>query len=573
MIQRNEYPRPQMRRDEWLSLNGEWQFAFGEEVREKDVFSEGALPQVINVPFSYQYPASGIGIAEHHDVTWYKRTFTLFSAETRRGALLCFNGVDYRADVWLNGRHVGTHLGGFAPFCIDVSAFLKQKNTVVVRCEDKLTPTLPRGKQSWLNDRFGCWYTPNSGIWQSVWLEFFDGDYVEKYALCPNVDDCSVSGEIVTGNGAATFCKMTVTYGGKEIKTQTFSLDGKHTRYKMGLMEQDFVDESFWWTPEKPNLMYLDAELYVGDKLADKVHLRFGMRKISVDGDRLLLNNRPYYQRLILDQGYFKEGGLTATSTEALKQDILLAKAMGFNGARKHQKFEDPYFYYFADELGFLTWCEMPSAYNFNADEQHALLDEWHQIVDVAKNFTSVVCYVPLNESWGVRKILSDPAQQNFARAMYYATKAHDPSRLVSTNDGWENLTETDVVSIHDYSYDSADFEKKYSPENLDFVYPAHRRLMALGNEYVGQPVVFSEFGGIAMQKDSQGEAWGYNSSAADDEEFYKRYGNLMEGVKKMWFSGFCYTQLTDVQQEVNGLLDADHKPKFDVERIKKMTE
>lgn len=578
MIQRNEYPRPQMRRDDWLPLNGIWQFCFDDCNRgsEKKYFGGAEFddPMQINVPFSYQYEASGIHDTQHHPYLWYKRTFELSEQQRKQSVLLCFNAVDYICDVWVNGMHVASHEGGFAPFSCDITQAVAETNEIVVRCYDPLDPTIPRGKQSWINDPFACWYVPNSGIWQSVWIEFFNRDCVERLTLTPDIDTCCVIGEIVTMNDLCDRAELVISYKDKVIKTCDLSLDGKYTRFCIKLMELDFVDESFFWSPEQPNLFYVDTKLFIGKECADTVGTRFGMRKISVDEHgNICLNNRLLYQRLILDQGYFEESGLTPPSAQALKDDILLAKEMGYNGARKHQKFEDPYFYYYAEELGYLTWCEMPSAFNFNTDEQAKLMMQWQQIVNVAMGFTSVICYVPLNESWGVRKILTDADQQNFARAMYYITKAQDASRLVSTNDGWENVSQTDIISIHDYAFDGSEFAKKYRKEMLDSIYPQGRKLMCVGNHYDGQPVLMTEFGGIAMQSpDGENGDWGYNTKARSDEEFYTRYGNLMTAMNETLFQGFCYTQLSDVQQEVNGLLDKHHKPKFDTARIRSLT-
>lgn len=577
--QRKEYPRPQFRRDEWIPLNGEWEFAFDDEntgIKKGYPTGRYALNGKINVPFTYQYEASGIADTDVHGVVWYRRCFEADCAEGRR-ALLCFNGCDYVADVWLNGVHVVSHTGAFAPFSADVTDYLSAdgRNVLVVRCFDPLDPTIPRGKQSWTGARFGCWYIPNTGIWQSVWLEFFGEDCIEKHSLAPDIDACAFSGEIKTLYGRADEAEISVFYEGKPVKKQRFSLDGRYTRYTVRLMESDFVDEAFYWTPERPNLFYADFKLFRQGRCVDTAHTRFGMRKISVDeGGYICLNNRRLYQRLILDQGYWKESGLTPPSAEAVKKDIELAKAMGYNGARKHQKFEDPYFYYYAEELGFLTWCEMPSAYNFNADETAALTKEWQEILSVARNFTSNICYVPLNESWGVRKILSDGAQQNLARTLYYLTKTVDPARLVSSNDGWENLDATDILAIHDYAYDSSAFAEKYRRESYDTLYPQGRKLMAEGCKYAGQPVLMTEFGGIAMRGEAKDGNWGYNAGAETEEEFFSRYKNLLDGIyASEEFQGFCYTQLTDVQQEVNGLLYPDRTPKFDMERLKKLTD
>lgn len=577
-FERNEYPRPQFRRDEWLPLNGEWEFELDDENDgEKRGLPTGrvALNRKINVPFSYQYAASGIKEEEFHETVWYRRTFFVGAEFAKKRALLCFNACDYETQVWINGGCAATHTGGYSPFSADITDFLTAgENSIVVRCRDPLDPAIPRGKQSWTGKKFGCWYIPNTGIWQSVWIDFFGTDCISAYSLIPDTDTCSFSGELSTLYGKADEVEILVSYDGQRIKKQRISLDGKHTRYTVRLMELDFVDESFFWTPEQPNLFYVDFKLFDGGREADTAHTRFGLRKISVDGSgNVCLNGRKLYQRLILDQGYWPESGLTPPSADAVKEDILLAKEMGFNGARKHQKLEDPYFYYYAEELGFLTWCEMPSAYQFNAGEIAAQTREWQEILATAQNFTSNICYVPLNESWGVRKILSDRDQQNYARALYYLTKAIDGSRLISTNDGWENVDTTDVVSVHDYAFDSSDFSKKYGRPEPDGLYPQGRKLMAENCKYAGQPILFTEFGGIALRETEGDGNWGYNSGAADETEFLSRYADLLRGVYGADFQGFCYTQLTDVQQEVNGLLYADRKRKFDTAKIKEITQ
>lgn len=575
MLQRNEYPRPQFRRNEWLPLNGVWEFCFDdsdEGVRLGYDTGRVAFSEKINVPFTYQYAASGIEDTARHERIWYRRMFT---PQKGKRALLCFNGSDYVTDVWVNGRHAISHTGGFSTFNADVTDYLHDgENVLVVRCFDPFDPTIPRGKQSWTGEPFGCWYIPNSGIWQSVWIDYFGDDCIEEYSLIPDYDKCSISGEIKTLRETADAAELEISFDGKLVKNARFSLDGKRTRYCVKLMEQDFVDPSYAWTPDRPKLFYIDFRLYKAGVCVDEAHTRFGLRKVSVDGSRVCLNNAPFFQRLILDQGYWEESGLTPPSAEAIRKDIELAKAMGFNGARKHQKLEDPYFYYYAEEMGFVTWCEMPSAYSFCADEIKAVLSEWQNIVTAARNFTSVICYVPLNESWGIRNAVDDEAQQNFAQSAYYVTKALDGSRLISTNDGWECVNVTDMIGIHDYAFDSSGFSDKYCAERYNDLYPQSRRLFCNGHEYCGQPVLLTEFGGIAMAGDTSEKNWGYNGAAKTKEEFYERYANLMSGIyAHKEFRGFCYTQLTDVQQEVNGLLYPNRKPKFDLEKIKRLTE
>lgn len=571
---RNEYPRPQFRREKWIALNGEWEFAFDDEkIGEKEGWQDGdkSLDKKILVPFTYQTEASGIGDESMHDVVWYRRKFTVEN-NGRERALLCFNGSDYITDVWVNGKHAITHKGGFAPFQADITDYLKNgENILVVRCFDTLDAFQPRGKQSWKEGkRFGCWYVPNTGIWQSVWIEFFDGDYIEDYSVYSDIDNQKVSGSVKVWYGVADEVSIAITSKEGKTMTKTFPVEQKHAVYELDIKELE--EDVKLWTLEDPYLYSMDIQLLSGGKQVDMGHTRFGMRKISVDKQgKICLNDKPIYQRLVLDQGYWNGSSITPPSAESLKKDIELAKAMGFNGARKHEKLEDPYFYYYADELGFLTWCEMPSAYHFCDTSVKNVMSEWLEILNVAKNFTSVVTYVLLNESWGVDEIVSNKKQQNFANAMYYATKAIDDTRLISINDGWENLERSDFISIHDYAYDDSEFATKYIEGDLDVIAPVGRKQIVEGEKYQGQPKLLDEFGGVAMATSTEGENWGYGEGAADVEEFYKRVDNLVKGIRKCGFQGWCFTQLMDCEQEVNGLLDHNHNPKFDIERLREI--
>ena len=573
-LERSEYPRPQFRREGWQSLNGEWEFAFDDK---NDGIKSGlwqgkrSLPLKINVPFSYQYPASGIGDASQHDVVWYRRAFEIAEENKGRRALLCFNAADYATDVWLNGVHVLTHTGGFTPFSSDITAYLKKgENIIVVRCEDTLNDAVPRGKQSWTGNPFSCFYIPNTGIWQSVWVEFFGEDCIAEHSLLCDYDKTELYSELTTLYGKADEAEIVVTLEGGLIKRERFSLRGRHNKFRFAL-PKDYTDD-YSWTPENPRLLYVDFAIYKGGKQADLAHARIGMRKISIDEyGKICLNNRPYYQRLVLDQGYWPESGQTPPSAESLKKDIELAKAMGFNGARKHQKMEDPYYCYYAEELGFLTWCEMPSAYRFCAEEVTAITKEWQEIVKAGRNCTSNVCYVPLNESWGAREIATDEKQKAFARSLYYLTKSLDPTRLISTNDGFETVNPTDILGVHDYDSEKAENFQKYAGEKYDGMHPQGFALYAEGEKYEGQPALLTEFGGRAIQTDAQGESWGYSGAAANEEEFIKQLGSIMQGVHSCNFQGYCYTQLCDVQQEVNGLLTVERKPKADMQKLKKI--
>ena len=311
-IERREYPRPQFRRENWQSLNGEWEFAFDDKndgVKSGLWQGKKSLPLKIRVPFSYQYPASGIGDTSQHDIVWYRRSFSLAEENRGRRALLCFNAADYQTDVWLNGVHILTHTGGFTPFSADITAYLKKgDNIIVVRCEDTLNDAVPRGKQSWTGKPFDCYYVPNTGIWQSVWLEFYGEDCIAEHSLFCDYDKTELYGELVTQYGKADEAEILVTFAGKLIKRERFTLRGRHNKFRFAL-PRDYTDD-YSWSPENPRLLYVDFALYKVGKQVDLAHARIGMRKISVDEHgKICLNNRPYYQRLVLDQGYWPESG------------------------------------------------------------------------------------------------------------------------------------------------------------------------------------------------------------------------------------------------------------------------
>ncbi len=387
-----------------------------------------------------------------------------------------------------------------------------------------------------------------------------------------DIDRRAICGYVETMYAQADELEITLRFQDRVLKKQRLTLDGKRTDFTLSLADAGFdFGELLWW-PDRPNLFGVDFTLYHRGSPCDQAHTRMGLRKIAIDRQgKICLNDRPLYQRLILDQGYWPESGLTPPSAEALKKDIQLAKAMGFNGARKHQKVEDPYFYYYAEELGFLVWCEMPSAYTYCEREVQTITREWQEIVNYAQNFTSVIAYVPLNESWGVRAIQTDAAQQNFAKSLYYLTKALDDTRFLSTNDGFETIEESDILGIHDYDIRRAEeFPAKYSG-CYDGMRPQGWPLFVDGHCYRGQPVLLTEFGGIAFVSDQQGQAWGYGSGAESGDALCARLEELVKGIVQTEFQGYCYTQLTDVQQEVNGLLYPDRRPKVEPERLKRI--
>ncbi|TMV49953.1 glycoside hydrolase family 2 [Paenibacillus mesophilus] len=577
-ILRPEYPRPQLVREHWLNLNGTWEFEFDDErIGDEQQWGLGAksFTRQIQVPFAYQSKLSGIGETGFHDLVWYKRSITIPENWSDQNIVLHFGAVDYAATVWVNGRQVAFHEGGHTPFQADITSALKQgDNVLVVRAEDfSRDVTLPRGKQYWKEDSASIFYTRTTGIWQTVWIEPVNRLHIRKLKFKPDIDRNEIQIRTFL-NRAPAGCKaevrIDIRFKDEYFASTTFSIRQAEESITIGL--HDFNDHGLgrWWTPNKPSLYDTTITLLVDGQVADTLESYFGMRKISVEAGKVMLNNRVYFMRLILDQGYFPDGILTAPSDEALKQDIELAKSMGFNGARKHQKIEDPRFLYWADKLGYLVWGEMANAYSYSEDYVRKVTQEWNEAIERDYNHPSIVVWVPLNESWGVPNILVDKRQQQHALAMYHMTKSLDDTRLVVSNDGWENMS-TDLVTIHDYEWRRGDLEERYSTLEKTLGPKPHRREVLVGGTvYEGQPILVTEFGGIAFKK-SEWEGWGY-SGAENEEDFLKKLADVVEPfLQSPHVQGICYTQLTDVEQEINGLLTYDRVPKAPLEQIKKI--
>ncbi|HEY6690247.1 MAG TPA: glycoside hydrolase family 2 TIM barrel-domain containing protein [Rubrobacter sp.] len=596
-IPRPEYPRPQLRRQNWTNLNGEWSFAFddsdaglsnGWQSVTPEELRSGNLPfdRKIVVPYCYQSKLSGIGETAFHDVVWYARTFDYAPADEER-LLLHFGSVDYRATVWVNGAQVASHEGGHTPFSADVTHALADEaseNVVVVRAEDPSRDvTIPRGKQYWKERSEGIFYTRTTGIWQTVWLEPVNRSRIDSIRLTPNVDAASVELEVsVRGVEPGMSLRATVELDGDQVLEDTFFVRSSLVERSLPLLRRgeapdtphlaDWPDPALW-SPEHPNLYDLRLELLdQGGEVRDRVDSYFGMRKIEAKDGEVFLNDRPLYQRLVLDQGYFPGGILTAPTDEDLRRDIELAKEMGFNGARKHQKVEDPRWLFWADTLGFLVWGEMANAYQYSPDYVRHMTAEWQEAVMRDYNHPCIIAWVPMNESWGVPNLASDKSQIEHLLALYHLTHSLDPTRPVVSNDGWEHAI-TDLCTIHDYRDAEAVAMSYATPESAVAAEPANRPVYVAGYAYRGEPMLITEFGGIAFSGDESGaEGWGY-STVADADEFLERYTSLVEALlRSSTIQGFCYTQLTDVEQEVNGLLTYDRRPKANLTPIREIT-
>lgn len=572
-------PRPDFFRQERTSLNGVWEFSFDDKgcgMEEK--WHQGhEFHQTIVVPFCYQSERSQIHDTNRHPYLWYRKQVMIPPEMAGKRVWLHFGAVDYEAMVWINGEYAGGHTGGHTSFSFEITSYINADRTaeIVVYVKDSYDIMQPRGKQHWNIQTDRCWYTATSGIWQDVWLEYTNGSRLEYSLITPDIDQKQVlvkvgfAEEIDAGQLA-----WQLTFAGELVKSGQLSISGSRESFCITMGNADPIDNLVYlWSPETPHLYDLTLILYRNGEMQDQVETYFGMRKIERRGDQILLNHYPLYQKLILDQGYWQESLMTAPDVQAYETDIELVKKMGFNGVRKHQKIEAPVFLYLADALGLLVWAEMPSNYEFGENGMTAMQKEYGEMILRDYNHPSIITWVPYNESWGVRDILWDKRQQSFALSLYYFTKALDDTRLVSTNDGWEAVT-SDLTGIHDYESDSEVFYQKYKDRDRILGWTAvGKMLYANGFSYQGEPILMSEFGGIAFEDENEGN-WGYNGKAKDTAEFLKRFAGLIEAIGRLdYLAGYCYTQLTDVEQETNGLLNQDRTLKVPLEEIRKIIE
>ncbi|HEV8130892.1 MAG TPA: glycoside hydrolase family 2 TIM barrel-domain containing protein [Acidobacteriota bacterium] len=566
---RAEHPRPDLMRADWQTLNGPWEFEFDDTDRglaERWYAGSRRLSRTIQVPYCFQSKLSGIADPSFHDVVWYRRTFQVPPHWQGRHLLLHFGAVDYAATVWINGEQAASHRGGHVPFSCDISDRLKAgDNIIMLRAWDPSTDlTIPRGKQYWQPKSQGIFYTRTSGIWQPVWLEAVDAVHVKQLRITPDVDQSQVSVEVFLSRIVPDL-KLRVTARLRDVvqaQSEVVCLNDRPAT-TLNLVNQQV------WSPERPTLYDLTIELMAADKVLDKVDSYFGQRKVSVHAGKVYLNNAPYYLRLVLDQGYWPESTLTPPTDEAIQSDIKMAKAFGLNGARKHQKVEDPRWLYWCDKLGFLVWGEMANAHAFSAEYVSRFTDEWQQVIARDYNHPSIIVWVPINESWGVPRVLTSRAQQDHLKMMYHLIRSLDTTRPVVDNDGWEHTDATDLFTLHDYARTGEDLAVKYRGIESDRSHiPRNgREALAFGYQYNGTPILMTEFGGIAYRMGVSGRdnEWGYSGIEPTKEAMLQRLEGLVKALRaNNVFAGYCYTQLTDVEQEINGLMTYDRKPKAD---------
>jgi beta-galactosidase/beta-glucuronidase len=575
------YPRPQLVREQWQSLNGVWQFAIDPRGAWRDP-DDVEWDREIVVPFSPETPSSGVRDTSFFRACWYRRRVPVPPLEDSHRWLLHFGAVDYDATVWVDSELAGSHEGGYTPFSFDITKMAEGKTSVdvvVLARDDPHDLAKPRGKQDWQLEPHSIWYPRTTGIWQTVWTETVPVTSIGRLRWTSNLArwEIGLHARLHGPERDDLRLRVTLSSGDHQIADDTYTVMNGEVQRRIALSDPGIDDyrNELLWSPESPTLIHAHLQLWAGrGVLLDDAWSYTALRSVATQHDRVVLNNRPYPLRLVLDQGYWPGSGLSAPDDAALRRDVELARAMGFNGVRKHQKLEDPRFLYWADSLGLLVWAEMPSAYRFTKESVERVTREWTAAVDRDYSHPCVMAWVPINESWGVPNLPDNPAERHYVQALYHLTRTLDPTRPVIGNDGWESVA-TDIVGIHDYDHDAERLARRYhAHDELPRIFrrerPGGRLLVLEGDRHADLPIVLSEFGGIALSKEKR--AWGY-SRVETEAEFGARYERLMAAVHSIGLlSGFCYTQFADTYQEANGLLYADRRPKIPLDRLRAAT-
>jgi len=559
-IPRSEYPRPQFVRPSWMNLNGQWQFEMDHGVsgRARGLVEKEKLDGVITVPFCPESELSGVNHKDFMACVWYRRTFTMPEEAQGKRMIIHFGAVDYKCEVWVNGVSVGTHEGGYVSFVFEITSAVKPGENVIVVCaEDNMRGgRQPFGKQSDKYFSHGCSYTRTTGIWQTVWLEWVNCTYIKSTRMYPDTENGSVYIDAAI-DGCAKGMKLVAeaSFEGKAQGSARAVVDGNRAKLTVK------VEDIHLWTAGQGNLYDLKLTLKDGDTAVDSVDSYFALRTISFDGKKCLINGKPVFQRLILDQGFYPDGIYTASSDAELRGDIERSMAMGFNGARLHEKVFEQRFLYWADRLGYLCWGEMAN-WGIDPARPHTMgiyLREWLEIMERDFNAPCIVGWCPFNEVWGES---NEGLREMTLQMIYRATKAVDTTRpCIDTSGGLH--VETDIFDTHDYEQNAEIYEERYAPGQELYDQFAGKHL-----KYDGKaPMFVSEYGGIGW--DMNGNSWSYGTAPKTEEEFIERYTRLTTALlKNPEHMGFCYTQLTDVEQEQNGLYTYGRKAKFPPEVI-----
>ena len=570
---RPEYPRPQFERAAWVNLNGTWtySFDFGKSGNDQKWQEKKSFDGKILVPFCPESALSGVKHTDFINSIWYQRNISIPAAWSGKKILLNFGAVDYEAHIYIDGKLVRLHNGSGSSFSCDITRYVKagQTHNLIVQVNDDLRSGMQTGgKQSSYFYSRGCDYTRTTGIWQTVWMEAVDNEGLKTVFATPDIDQKQlvIRPQFYTENAGN---KLVVTlYDGKKAVASASVVCGNNSVVVLPVKGMKL------WSPESPFLYGLKYQVVKGGKVIDEVSSYAGMRKVHLAGGYFYLNNKPYYQRLVLDQGFYPDGIWTAPTDADLKKDIELSKAVGFNGARLHQKSFEERYHYWADKLGYLTWAESAS-WGLNVNNEQAcrnFISEWGELVERDRNHPSIVTWTPLNETWGAQ---NTGVYTRFVQNIYDMTKAIDGTRPVNDASGDSHI-KTDIWSVHNYERDPQKLVKDFTFEHGKEPYRNMR-----GDKwdwlakYEGQPYMLDEFGGLPWIKESErSSSWGYGSNIDNIEDFYTCLKNEVEAIKQCkHVTGFCYTQITDVEQEKNGIYYYDRSPKFDTKRIKEIFE
>ncbi len=582
-IPRPEHPKPQFIRENWKNLNGSWNFYidFDQSGLEREFFNDFSVyDKKINVPFPPESELSGIAHKGFMPVVWYHRPFQI-PADWDQRIFLHFGAVDYEARVWINGKEVGRHYGGSVSFCFDITEAVQEGiNELVVMAKDDIRSGIqPGGKQSkgYYNDGC-CMYTRTTGIWQTVWLEARPESYIENIKITPDPDNSRFV-LIPTIKNMTNGQKMTA-----RLLNHKKKLVAEGVGYASGLPLVLNVEDPVLWCPQNPYLYDLELVLSDQDKSIDEVFSYAGMRKIHISGNKIFLNNEPVFLRFVLDQGFYPEGVWTAPTDEALKRDIELAMAVGFNGARLHEKIFEERFHYWADKLGYLTWAEFPDwgisrTYN-NPRAWLNLTREWREEIIRDYNHPSIIAWTPLNETHSAKDDYE--AYRRAAEEIAEMTRMLDPTRPVNNASGYLHI-DTDLLTVHDYTMDPQIFAERYqkiAPGEKDMYivdWDWYGKVSEYQYEYDGKPYLVDEYGGIYWLPDYAGQeergnardTWGYGKSAEEVLSLMKKLTRAL--VANPNISGYTYTQLTDVEQETNGIYTFDRQLKFNRQELQEI--
>lgn len=569
-MKRTAYPRPELTRKEWTCLNGEWEFDFdfGKSGKMRDQLSKEYFDHKIEVPFCPESRLSGIGHRDFIGACWYRKKINVPKLASSR-YLLNFEAVYHTCEVFVNEKSVGIHKGGYTPFSFDITEFVHEgENTVAVYAEgDSREKFQPSGKQSGKYNSYGCYYTRSTGIYAPVWSEIVPAVYLKDVKLDTDIDNSSVFARLtLCGDGEKTV-EMTALLAGKKVGQAKVKTTGNYVQAMIEISKLEL------WSIDNPTLYDLEINVSCG-KAKDEVKTYFGMRKVELDKTRLLINGKPVFMRLVLDQGYYGNGVYTAEHDDDFEKDIRRSQRLGFNGARLHERVFERRFLYDADRLGYIVWGEYPN-WGFDYTDGSALkyyLPEWMEAMERDYNHPALIGWCPFNETWDINGNQQD---DECIRRIYLETKRFDKTRPVIDTSGNYHV-ETDIYDVHDYNQSVEAFERRYSDEYFKTEGPFEN--YAKRQSYGGQPYFISEYGGIRWTRDAGSEksekSWGYGDSPKTLDEFVERFTKqtlILKAQKRI--CGLCYTQLYDVEQEQNGLYYYDRTPKFDDETMDKLKE